>query len=91
MAREGDTELPAPPYRPALASPWCSNTVNFQEWSVINVPGQGSLDLNTFLCKQPVSVVVYDFTAANASAAHKARCVCAGCSCVRRWVCTPLV
>ena len=56
---------------------------------MINVPGQGSLDLDTFLCKQPVSVVVYDFTAANASAAHKARCVCV-CSCVR-WVYTPLM
>lgn len=51
-----------------------SNTVNFQDWTVINVPGQGSLDLNTFLCKQPVTVVVYDFTAANTAGPHKARC-----------------
>lgn len=55
------------------ATLWSSNTVNFQDWTVMNVPGQGTLDLNTFLCKQPVSVVVYDFTAASASAAHKAR------------------
>eukprot|EP00752_Nemacystus_decipiens_P007824 g6989.t1 len=51
-----------------------SNIVNFQDWAVTDIPGQGSLDLNTFLCKQPVSVVVYDFTAASASAtAHRAR------------------
>ncbi|CAN0079411.1 unnamed protein product [Pylaiella littoralis] len=51
-----------------------SGIVNFQDWAVTDIPGQGSLDLNTFLCKQPVSVVVYDFTAASASATtHKAR------------------
>lgn len=50
--------------------------MNFQDWAVTDIPGQGSLDLNTFLCKQPVSVVVYDFTAPSASAtAHKARWV----------------
>lgn len=53
---------------------WGSGIVNFQDWAVTDIPGQGSLDLNTFLCKQPVSVVVYDFTAASASAtAHRAR------------------
>ncbi len=41
-----------------------------------DIPGQGSLDLNTFLCKQPVSVVVYDFTPPSASVTtHKARWV----------------
>lgn len=55
---------------------WCSGIVNFQDWAVTDIPGQGNLDLNTFLCKQPVSVVVYDFTAASASVtAHKARWV----------------
>ena len=59
---------------------WCSGIVNFQDWAVTDIPGQGSLDLNTFLCKQPVSVVVYDFTAASASAtAHRARWVAIGC------------
>lgn len=54
--------------------------MNFQDWAVTDIPGQGSLDLNTFLCKQPVSVVVYDFTAASASAtAHRARWVAIGC------------
>lgn len=53
-----------------------SNIVNFQEWAVTDIPGQGSLDLNTFLCKQPVSVVVYDFTPSSASVTtHKARWV----------------
>ncbi|CAM9517348.1 unnamed protein product, partial [Hapterophycus canaliculatus] len=52
-----------------------SGIVNFQDWAVTDVPGQGNLDLNTFLCKQPVSVVVYDFTASSASASttHRAR------------------
>jgi len=53
-----------------------SGIVNFQDWAVTDIPGQGSLDLNTFLCKQPVSVVVYDFTPSSASVtAHKARWV----------------
>ncbi|CAM9874990.1 unnamed protein product [Ascophyllum nodosum] len=50
-----------------------SNMVNFQEWAVISVPGQGSLDLNMFLCKQPVSVVVYDFLSVSGSTSHRAR------------------
>lgn len=58
---------------PFVFSVLFSNTVNFQDWTVVNVPGQGSLDLNTFLCKQPVTVVVYDFTANGNSTAHKAR------------------
>lgn len=39
---------------------------------MINVPGQGKLDLNTFFCKQPLSIVVYDFTSPD-SMAHRAK------------------